>query len=80
MSMDYSIKKRLLSSVLEDIEICPYFQPIICLKTGKIFAYEALIRGWVVDTKEPISPSELFALSALIFRDNGICRIEDVLR
>lgn len=63
MSMDYSIKKRLLSSVLEDIEICPYFQPIICLKTGKIFAYEALIRGWVVDTKEPISPSELFALS-----------------
>lgn len=61
--MDYSIKKRLLSSVLEDIEICPYFQPIICLKTGKIFAYEALIRGWVVDTKEPISPSELFALS-----------------
>ena len=49
--------------MLEDIEICPYFQPIICLKTGKIFAYEALIRGWVVDTKEPISPSELFALS-----------------
>lgn len=61
--MDYSIKKRLLSSVLEDIEICPYFQPIICLKTGKVFAYEALIRGWMADTKEPISPSELFSLS-----------------
>lgn len=61
--MEQSIKKMLLSSVLEDIEIRPFFQPIISLKTGKVFAYEALIRGWIADTMEPVSPAELFDLT-----------------
>lgn len=61
--MEQSIKKTLLSSVLEDIEIRPFFQPIISLKTGKVFAYEALIRGWIADTMEPVSPTELFDLT-----------------
>lgn len=61
--MDLAIKKRLLNSVLEDVDVYPVFQPIICLRSGKVFAYEALIRGGVRDTGESIAPGELFALT-----------------
>ena len=34
-----------ISSILEDIEITPFFQPIICIKTGKVFAVSLLFIG-----------------------------------
>ncbi len=34
-----------LVRIIEQREVVPNFQPIICMVTGEIFAYEGLIRG-----------------------------------
>lgn len=52
-----------IESILEDIEITPFFQPIICIKTGKVFAYEALVRGRDRKSGALVSPAELFAFT-----------------
>lgn len=41
--------------------VCSCFQPIVCLRTGKIFAYEALIRGIHPGSNQVVSPADLFA-------------------
>lgn len=41
--------------------VCSCFQPIVCLRTGKIFAYEALIRGIHPGSNTVVSPADLFA-------------------
>jgi len=43
--------------------ICSHFQPIVCLKTGRIFAYEALVRGIQPETNKIVLPDELFAVA-----------------
>ena len=53
----------LLSSLLQDVEIIPFFQPIINIKTGRVFAYESLVRGRCKSTGKLISPVELFELT-----------------
>ena len=58
-----SNEEKEISSILEDIEITPFFQPIICIKTGKVFAYESLVRGRSKATGALVSPAELFALT-----------------
>ncbi|AEE16296.1 EAL domain-containing protein [Treponema brennaborense] len=50
-----------MPGILNQKHIRSYFQPIVCLKTGQIFAYEALVRGIHPDYDTVISPSELFA-------------------
>lgn len=49
---------------LHGTTLCPFFQPIVSLKTGRIFAYEALIRGLDDKTGEIIGPDKLFARAA----------------
>lgn len=49
--------------MLHKDNIQSWFQPIVCLKTGRIFAYEALIRGIVPDSDMVILPDELFAVA-----------------
>lgn len=49
--------------LLKKVKLCSCFQPIVCLRTGRIFAYEALIRGIHPASKELIFPSDLFALA-----------------
>ena len=38
-------KKKLVYASM-GVQVCSYYQPIVCLQSSKIFAYEALIRGW----------------------------------
>ena len=52
-----------LSCILKDVEILPFFQPIINIKTGRVFAYESLVRGRCKSTGKLISPVELFELT-----------------
>ena len=47
--------------LLKKESVCSYFQPIVCLRTGKIFAYEALIRGIIPGSDKVIPPVDLFA-------------------
>ncbi len=49
-----------LHEILENEKICMFFQPIVSLKTGEIFAYEALVRGIRDNSTVLISPCELF--------------------
>ncbi len=56
-------ENSLLFSLLEDVEIIPFFQPIINIKAGRIFAYESLVRGRCKATGKLISPVELFELA-----------------
>ncbi len=51
----------ILQDILEKERISTYFQPIVSLKTGEIFAYEALVRGLRHDSDALIAPRELFA-------------------
>lgn len=46
---------------MEKEQLCTFFQPIISLKTGEIFAYEALVRGIRQNSTALITPGELFA-------------------
>ncbi|MBE6345253.1 MAG: EAL domain-containing protein [Spirochaetaceae bacterium] len=56
------VEKKLSNADLIKKEyVCSFFQPIVCLGTGKIFAYEALIRGKHPETDTIISPADLFA-------------------
>ena len=50
-----------LQDILEKERICTFFQPIVSLKTGSIFAYEALVRGLAHTPGELIAPLDLFA-------------------
>ncbi|HOC29968.1 MAG TPA: EAL domain-containing protein [Treponemataceae bacterium] len=47
--------------IMEKEQICTFFQPIISLKTGSVFAYEALVRGVLPDSPDLITPCELFS-------------------
>ncbi len=58
--MDYSCTNFVLEDILRDESVCTYFQPIISLKNGLIFAYEALVRGIHADSPELIPPRALF--------------------
>ncbi len=49
-----------LRDIIRDECICTHFQPIISLKTGTIFAYEALVRGYCDSMESLIYPCELF--------------------
>lgn len=49
-----------LSDIIKKEQICTFFQPIVNLKTGTIFAYEALVRGLGNDPGKLITPCELF--------------------
>ncbi len=51
----------ILNDILENETVCTFFQPIISLKTGSIFAYEALVRGFSGDSTALIAPCDLFA-------------------
>ncbi len=50
-----------LQDILEKERICTFFQPIVSLKTGEIFAYEALVRGLRHNSETLITPRDLFA-------------------
>jgi EAL domain-containing protein (putative c-di-GMP-specific phosphodiesterase class I) len=50
-----------LREIMETERLSTHFQPIVSLKTGEIFAYEALVRGIRIDSPELITPCELFA-------------------
>jgi FOG: EAL domain len=50
-----------LRDILQKELIHTFFQPIVSLKTGSIFAYEALVRGIRADSSALINPVELFA-------------------
>ncbi len=58
--MDCSYSDFVLQDILEKEQICTFFQPIVNLKTGIIFAYEALVRGIRTDSADLITPCELF--------------------
>lgn len=49
-----------LSEIMATENICTFFQPIISLKTGTIFAYEALVRAWCGSPERIIYPEILF--------------------
>ncbi len=49
-----------LQDIIKSERLCTYFQPIVSLKTGTIFAYEALVRGLTVDSPDLIAPHDLF--------------------
>ena len=69
-----------ISSILEDIEITPFFQPIICIKTGKVFAHESLVRGRAKATGALVSPAELFALTDSLSTTSCIWEVLTALR
>lgn len=50
-----------LRDIMDRERLTIFFQPIINLKTGSIFAYEALVRGIADDPAELIPPRTLFA-------------------
>jgi len=49
-----------LREIMENEQISTFFQPIVSLKTGNIFAYEALVRGIRTNSNVLITPNELF--------------------
>ena len=49
-----------LDDILENERVSTFFQPIVSLKTGTIFAFEALVRGLKPDSDDLIAPKELF--------------------
>lgn len=49
-----------LSDIIKNEHISTFFQPIVNLKTGTIFAYEALVRGLGINSEHLITPCELF--------------------
>lgn len=59
--MDEVEKKLNYADIIKKEYVCSFFQPIVCLATGKIFAYEALVRGKQPGTDKIISPADLFA-------------------
>ena len=59
--MDQMCADFVLEEILAAESICTFFQPIISLKNGTIFAYEALVRGLHPDFPELIQPAQLFA-------------------
>ena len=59
--MKSSSRDFVLQDILEKEDICTFFQPIVSLKTGEIFAYEALVRGLKANTDGFIAPRDLFA-------------------
>ncbi|HPO01891.1 MAG TPA: EAL domain-containing protein [Treponemataceae bacterium] len=61
----------LLSDIIRDERICTFFQPIVSLKTGEIFAYEALTRGIRDESRSLIDPCALFAQA-----DRETCSLE----
>ncbi len=61
MDMKSSNCDFILQDILEKERISTYFQPIVSLKTGEIFAYEALVRGLRHDSDALIAPRDLFA-------------------
>ena len=62
-SKNQFLERNSVASVFEDIDVIPFFQPIICLKTGRVFAYESLIRGCSKIDNTIIPPKELFSLT-----------------
>lgn len=58
--MNCCCKDFVLQEILKKEQICTFFQPIVSFKTGRIFAYEALVRGIRDDSPELITPCELF--------------------
>jgi len=54
-----------LKDIIDNERIRTYFQPIVSLKTGEIFAYEALVRGIRQDSSDLIEPHDLFARAEL---------------
>lgn len=64
-----------LKAILDSRDIRTVFQPIVCLKTGSIFGFEALSRGPSGSALE--SPVELFAAAEkynLLFALEKLCR------
>lgn len=59
--MNSSCEDFILQDILEKEQICTFFQPIVSIKTGLIFAFEALVRGIQTDSEVLILPCELFA-------------------
>lgn len=57
-TLPYDVSIR---EILKRERITMFYQPIVNLKTGTIFAYEALVRGLDERFPEPIQPTELFA-------------------
>ena len=61
--------------MLESQRIKPVFQPIVCLKTGKIIGYEALSR--IIEPKEISCSEELFHLAGIygkVWELEQLCR------
>ncbi len=58
--MESSCEEFVLHEILKNEKICTFFQPIVSLKTGEIFAYEALVRGIRDNSTLLIPPCELF--------------------
>jgi len=66
-----------LNEILEHEQICTFFQPIVSLKTGSIFAYEALVRGIRKNSELLITPHDLFARAdkeTLAVQFDRLCR------
>jgi len=59
--MKPSPKPFSLREIMEKERLTIFFQPIVNLKTGNIFAYEALVRGLGDDPDDLIQPLDLFA-------------------
>ncbi len=66
-----------LRDILENETICTFFQPIVSLTTGRIFAYEALVRGIRHGSGSLIAPCELFARASeetMSLEFDALCR------
>ena len=76
--MKSSSRDFILQDILEKEDICTFFQPIVSLKTGEIFAYEALVRGLKANTDGFIAPRDLFAQAqreTISLEFGRLCRI-----
>lgn len=51
-----------LRKAIDNEELAVYYQPIVCLKTGQIKAFEALVR-WTHPERGPISPAEFVPIA-----------------
>ena len=75
--MDCSCEDFVLHEILKNEKICTFFQPIVSLKTGEIFAYEALVRGIRDNSNLLISPCDLFhkaELETISIEFDRLCR------
>jgi len=59
--MNATCEDFILTDILKNEQITTFFQPIVSIKTGIIFAFEALVRGIHHTSGELIAPLELFA-------------------